>query len=167
MNALLLSLLSRATGIADGPNRADVAGTDHRTSVVGNWSPWEARVEDESAIQLPAAKNLSCKIVAVAENRQIPQSVNADIVRGVVIRWAPFGPLINRKRLVGAETRAFRGNLIHRFAVGINHVGQETVLEAVFELHVQGIEVSVRVRRKGENIVDERILQLDRSTSGR
>src|SRR6185437_9771625 len=68
-----------------------------------DWCPWKSRVPGENSTDAPAAKRVAEKIVTPAENRQIPNARDIDVVRDIVIRRSTVEPLSHRRQLLRAD----------------------------------------------------------------
>ena len=93
-----------------------------------------------NSVELPTAYHLAQEIFTSAEDGQIPDSVCAEIVSGIVVRWTTFSVIVNWIRLVGHEAGTLGGNLVYRLAVGVLNVGRDTVMEPMLQLRIQSIE---------------------------
>src|SRR5580704_957974 len=142
-------------GLMEHGNRAertDRCGPKSNVAIVGGHRrPGESGMELEVSVYFPAAQNFSLPVVAISEDGKIPETDNAQVVGGVVVRGTPFGSENGRIGLIGSIAGAFRGNFVDRLAVSVEEVYQYAIAEVVFYLGIQRVEVGIRVGCKLEN----------------
>src|ERR1043165_2727133 len=104
-------------------------------------SPWKASVRGQNAVNLPAAKRLADKVVSIAEDRQVPQTRDIEIVSHVKIGRTTFLTQVLWKRLIGFCARTFVRKRVDTLGPTIKNIKLETPCEATCQSRVHRVVV--------------------------
>src|SRR5882672_8365926 len=114
---------------------------------VCHWSPREAAMGGQDAVDFPSAQHVSEKVMTPAQNRQVPKAGQDKVMRCIIVRRPALEDLVLRERLIGCESRTFIRQLINASAPAVLGFQLKSPVKSARHTHVQRVVTGIDVRR--------------------